>query len=147
MTKRTKNIITLIVIGQILLIGGLLALPTAVQALPGRYRVALQERIPFLGNIVEEVIDQVAPVPTAHMADAHAVPTKAVATEPVTRLGGTRIGRDAEHRRQRDKRASDLRHLMSSHVFRNSSLGAASAGPVRSRALTKRNGGAEASVS
>ena len=65
MTKRTKTIILLVVIGQILLIGGLLALPTAVQALPGRYRVALQERIPFLGNIVEEVIDQVAPVPTA----------------------------------------------------------------------------------
>ena len=65
MNKRTKNIILLLVIGQILLIGGILALPTAVQALPGRYRVALQERVPFLGNIVEEVIDQVAPVPTA----------------------------------------------------------------------------------
>ncbi len=65
MNKRTKNIILLVVIGQIILIGGILALPTAVQALPGRYRVALQERVPFLGNIVEEVIDQVAPVPTA----------------------------------------------------------------------------------
>ncbi|MCB9422839.1 MAG: C39 family peptidase [Ardenticatenaceae bacterium] len=65
MNKRTKNIILLVVIGQILLTAGLLALPTAVQALPGRYRVALQERVPFLGNIVEGVIEQVAPMATA----------------------------------------------------------------------------------
>ena len=65
MTKRTKNIILLVAGLQILLILGFLALPTAVQAIPGRYRVALQERSPFLGGMVESVIDQVAPVPTA----------------------------------------------------------------------------------
>ena len=65
MTKRTKNIILLVAIGQIILIIGFLALPAAVQAIPGRYRVALQERSPFLSGIAEGVIDQVAPVATA----------------------------------------------------------------------------------
>ncbi len=48
-----------------MLIIGLLVLPTAVGAIPGRYRVALGERSPFLSEIVEGVIDQVAPVATA----------------------------------------------------------------------------------
>ena len=65
MTKRTKNLILLIAVVQIMVIVGLLALPTVVQAIPGRYRVALSERNPFLSNIAEGVIDQVAPVPTA----------------------------------------------------------------------------------
>ncbi len=65
MTKRTKNLILFIAIGQIILIVGFLALPTVVQAIPGRYRVALQERSPFLGNITEGIIKQVAPVATA----------------------------------------------------------------------------------
>lgn len=60
--KRTKRIITGIVIAQLVLVIGLLALPTAVQAIPGRYRVALSERIPFASTMLEGVIDQVAPV-------------------------------------------------------------------------------------
>ena len=65
MNKRTKNIILIIVVLQIVLIVGLLALPTAVQAIPGRYRVALSERSPVLSNITEGVINAVAPVATA----------------------------------------------------------------------------------
>ncbi len=90
MNKRTKNIILLVVIGQFILIVGLLALPTAVQALPGRYRVALQERIPFLGNIVEEVIDQVAPVPTALPAPNQGVSTPQVDISGIIALEPTR---------------------------------------------------------
>ena len=65
MKKRTKHIILLVVGLQVALIVGLLALPSVVQAIPGRYRVALAERNPFLSNIAEGVIDQVAPVATA----------------------------------------------------------------------------------
>ncbi len=65
MNNRTKTIILTIVGLQILLIAGLLALPSAVQAIPGRYRVALSERSPFLGGISEGVIAAVAPVATA----------------------------------------------------------------------------------
>lgn len=43
----------------------LLALPPVVEAIPGRYRVALQERVPVAGEVLEEVIEQVAPVATA----------------------------------------------------------------------------------
>ena len=64
MSKRTKQIIIIIAIVQILLIIGLLVLPTAVLAIPGRYRVALAERSPILGNIAENIIDQVAPIAT-----------------------------------------------------------------------------------
>ncbi len=70
MNKRTKNVILIIAGVQVLLIIGLLALPSVVGAIPGRYRVALQERSPFLGNLVEGVIDQVAPVATALPAAA-----------------------------------------------------------------------------
>ncbi|MCP4415758.1 MAG: hypothetical protein GY805_03995, partial [Chloroflexi bacterium] len=65
MRKRTKNIILIIAGIQILLIIGLLALPSVVGAIPGRYRVALQERSPFLSGMVEGVIGQVAPIATA----------------------------------------------------------------------------------
>lgn len=65
MKNRTRNLILAIVGIQFVVIIGLLALPTVVQAIPGRYRVALQERNPFLGSISEEVIAQVAPVATA----------------------------------------------------------------------------------
>lgn len=65
MNKRTKNLILIIAGAQVLLVIGLLALPSVVGAIPGRYRVALQERSPFFSNIVEGVIDQVAPVATA----------------------------------------------------------------------------------
>ena len=62
MTKKTKNIILLVAGIQIILIIGLMASPIIAQAIPGRYRVALQERSPFLSGIVEWGIDQVAPV-------------------------------------------------------------------------------------
>ena len=70
MNKRTRNIILAIVGLQLILIAGLLALPSAVQAVPGRYRVALAERNPFLSTITEGVIDAVAPVATALPAPA-----------------------------------------------------------------------------
>ncbi len=59
MNKRTRNIILAVVGLQFVLILGLLALPTVVGAIPGRYRVALQERYPAVGNVVEAVVDQV----------------------------------------------------------------------------------------
>ncbi|MBK7897828.1 MAG: C39 family peptidase [Candidatus Promineifilaceae bacterium] len=65
MRKRTKNIILTVAGIQILLVIGLLVLPALAGAIPGRYRVALQERSPFLSGIVEGVIDQVAPMATA----------------------------------------------------------------------------------
>ena len=65
MRNRTKSIILLIAVAQLGLIIGLLALPTVVQAIPGRYRVWLQENHPRLGGVAEGVIEQVAPVATA----------------------------------------------------------------------------------
>ena len=55
----------LIAVAQLGLIIGLLALPTVVRAIPGRYRVWLQENHPLLGDVSEGVIQQVAPVATA----------------------------------------------------------------------------------
>ena len=55
----------LIALAQLGLIIGLLALPTVVRAIPGRYRVWLQENHPLLGDVSEGVIQQVAPVATA----------------------------------------------------------------------------------
>jgi hypothetical protein len=65
MKQRTRNIILIIVALQFTLIIGLLALPSVVQAIPGRYRIALSERSPLLSNITEGMIDAVAPVATA----------------------------------------------------------------------------------
>lgn len=65
MKKRTRNIILMVVTLQLAAIMGLLILPGVVQAIPGRYRVALQERSPILGNMSEEIIAQVAPVATS----------------------------------------------------------------------------------
>ena len=65
MRKRTKSIILLVAVAQMLIILGLLALPAVVQAIPGRYRVWLQENYPAVGEISESVIAEVAPVPTA----------------------------------------------------------------------------------
>ncbi len=62
MSKKTKRIILVVAIIQILLIAAILALPKVVLAIPGRYRVALSERSPFLSDITEGVIEQVAPV-------------------------------------------------------------------------------------
>ena len=55
----------LIAVAQLGLIIGLLALPTVVRAIPGRYRVWLQENHPLLGDVSEGIIQQVAPVATA----------------------------------------------------------------------------------
>lgn len=75
--NQTKKIILWIVVAQIILIAGILALPAVMQAIPGRYRVALAERSPFLSGILEGVMDQVAPVATALPA-----PQTASASEP-----------------------------------------------------------------
>jgi hypothetical protein len=73
MSKRTKRIILGMALVQVLLITGLLILPHAVQAIPGRYRVALAERYPFVSQITEDVIAQVAPVADALPAPAATV--------------------------------------------------------------------------
>lgn len=65
MSFRIKVIIIVVAFAQILLIMGLFFLPKAVLAIPGRYRVALAEKNPFLSSIAEGVIEQVAPVVTA----------------------------------------------------------------------------------
>ncbi len=65
MSKKTRKIILVVAIIQILLIVAILALPKVVLAIPGRYRVALSERSPFLSDITEGVIERVAPVGAA----------------------------------------------------------------------------------
>ncbi len=72
MKQRTRNIVLFLVILQLILIIGLLTLPTVVQAIPGRYRVALSERSPVFSDITEGVIDAVAPVATALPAPSQA---------------------------------------------------------------------------
>jgi len=72
MTNRTKFIILAVVGAQLIIAISLLALPTMAQALPGRYRVALQERYPAVGQATEWVIQQVAPVATALPAPSQA---------------------------------------------------------------------------
>jgi len=62
MKKRTRNIILAIVGLQILLIIGLMLAEPVLNSIPGRYRVALGERIPFVSTLLEEAIDQVAPM-------------------------------------------------------------------------------------
>jgi hypothetical protein len=71
MSNRAKRIVLSVVVVQILLIAGMIALPKVVLAIPGRYRVALSERSPFLGEITEGLIDQVAPVAAALPAPAN----------------------------------------------------------------------------
>lgn len=65
MSRNTRFLILMVVAIQLVLVGGLLALPTAVNAIPGRYRVWLQENHNGLSKITEGVIAQVAPVATA----------------------------------------------------------------------------------
>lgn len=65
MSSRVKTIIGLVVGVQLVLVLGLLALPAVVRVLPGRYRVALAQRWPWLSSVVEEVVHTVEPVPTA----------------------------------------------------------------------------------
>lgn len=62
MSSRTKRIILIIAILQIVLILGLFLLPSVVLAIPGRYRVALAERNAFLGQLTEGIIEQISPV-------------------------------------------------------------------------------------
>lgn len=97
MKKRTRNIILLIVGLQIIVIIGLMMLPSVARAIPGRYRVALQERAPLLGNISEGVINQVAPMaeipaPAQAVAGANSVDINSlIAIEPTA--VPTQIGR------------------------------------------------------
>lgn len=70
MGSRTKRIILIIAIIQIMLIVVLLILPGVVLAIPGRYRVALTERSPLLGQLTESVIEQISPVGDALPAPA-----------------------------------------------------------------------------
>ncbi len=65
MSKKTRKIILVVAVIQILLIVAILALPKVVLAIPGRYRVALSERSPLLSDIAEGVIERVAPVGAA----------------------------------------------------------------------------------
>lgn len=65
MSKRTKLAILMVVGLQLMLIAGLLAMPAVVNAIPGRYRVWLQENHKGLATVTEGVIAQVAPVATA----------------------------------------------------------------------------------
>jgi tetratricopeptide (TPR) repeat protein len=64
MSKRTKQLILIVAAVQLMIIIGLLALPEVVIAIPGRYRVALAEKSPFLSQVAENLIEQVAPVAT-----------------------------------------------------------------------------------
>ncbi len=94
MRTRTRNIILLIAIIQVILIGGLLALPAVVQAIPGRYRVWLQENYPTMGQLSEEIIAQVAPVPTAlpaaqTMSENQIDISSLIAAQPVATLDGS----------------------------------------------------------
>ncbi|MCZ7673147.1 MAG: hypothetical protein M5U34_41545 [Chloroflexi bacterium] len=86
MKKRTRNIILAVVGLQIVLIIGLMMLPSVARAIPGRYRVALQERAPLLGSITETVIDQVAPmaaIPTPSQTNTERVDINAlIASQP-----------------------------------------------------------------
>lgn len=70
MSSRTKRIILIIAILQIVLILGLFLLPSVVLAIPGRYRVALAERNTFLGQLTEGIIEQISPVGEALPAPA-----------------------------------------------------------------------------
>jgi len=99
MRKRTKSIILLIAVGQLLIILGLLALPAVVQAIPGRYRVWLQENQPALSSITEGVIEQVAPVPTAlpaahQVADSQVDISSLLSSQPAATVVGAANGDD-----------------------------------------------------
>lgn len=70
MSNRTKTVILIIAGLQLVLVVGLLALPSVVGAIPGRYRVWLQENHAALSSVTEGVIHQVAPVATSLPAPA-----------------------------------------------------------------------------
>lgn len=94
MRNRTKSIILLLAVAQIGLILALLALPAVVQAIPGRYRVWLQENQPLLSDITEGVIEQVAPVATAlpapeQVADSQVDIGSLIAAQPAGAIAAT----------------------------------------------------------
>ncbi len=74
MSRRTKQLILILAAVQLIIIIGLLALPEVAIAIPGRYRAALAERSPFLSEITENLIEQVAPFAT--------VPAPSLSSEP-----------------------------------------------------------------
>jgi hypothetical protein len=96
MSQRTKLLILFLVAVQLLLIAGLLALPTVVRAIPGRYRVWLQENQPALSQVTEGVIDQVAPVATALPAPAQAAASAVDITSLIDSQSAV-IGNDSEY--------------------------------------------------
>jgi hypothetical protein len=63
MKRRVRYLILSLVGLQLLAVGAVLALPPLAQAVPGRYRVALAERSPFLSEVTERVIRWAAPAP------------------------------------------------------------------------------------
>lgn len=65
MKKKTKTIIAAVAAFQIILIVGLVFAEPVLQSIPGRYRVALAERVPFLSTLLEGSIELVIPVATA----------------------------------------------------------------------------------
>lgn len=79
MNKRTRSLILIVFAVQAVLIVGLMALPPVVQAIPGRYRVALAERLPFASTILEGVIGQVVQV-------ADVLPVAATSGEPTREI-------------------------------------------------------------
>lgn len=94
MRKRSKSIILLVAVGQVMIILGLLALPTVVRAIPGRYRVWLQENHPAMGRLSEDIIAQVAPVATAlpaaqQVSQAQVDISSLIASEPLATIAST----------------------------------------------------------
>ena len=63
---------------MMVIVVGLLALQPILESIPGRYRVALQERIPLASTILEALYDEVLPV-----AEALPVAAADAATEEV----------------------------------------------------------------
>jgi hypothetical protein len=58
---KSKRVILAVAGVQLLLALAVMALPEVVLAVPGRYRVALSERSPFLGELLDDFLDEVAP--------------------------------------------------------------------------------------
>ncbi|HRQ41514.1 MAG TPA: C39 family peptidase [Chloroflexota bacterium] len=94
MKRRTKFLILALVMIQLMLIAGLLVLEPAVRSIPGRYRVALQERVPVAGRMLESVIHQVAPVAAALPAAGETNTTAAVDINALIAVGSTAVATD-----------------------------------------------------
>ncbi len=73
MNGRTKRIVIIVVIAQLILAAGIFTLPRAVQALPGQYLVRLQNH-PLTSGVVQRVTTPIpAALPVADGAGARAV--------------------------------------------------------------------------